>query len=260
MKFPLPPEQRRAQFSLRHVFAVIVALSVCLALVTQLRHLGWALSVGVVGLGVGWWRGDWRLSAAAGTALSIFVLTYLASWVRMDEELMQIRPVGETRYIFHRNSTAIDEYKSINGSLPESLHELDVNTLSVLPRIDGWGGEIRYRRHDDEYELISFGRDRQPGGAGLDADLVYRSAEPSQPKFAPLTVRQFLFEADGSGGIFQAAVVASLLTAVTWYVANWGEDPNRPRIFFELAIAIASAVFAAVLLAYFYVAAAGSNH
>jgi hypothetical protein len=260
MKFPLPPPERPAQFSLRHVFALMVVLSVCLALVTQLRHIGWALSIGAIGMAIGWWRHDWRLSAAAGTALSIFVLTYVASWVRMEGELMRGSSADITRYVFLFNSTAIDEYKSIDGSLPDSLDALELSTLTELPRMDGWGGEIHYRRHNEEYELVSFGRDQQPGGAGLDADVVYRSTKPYQLEVAPLTIRQFLFEADGSIGIFQAAIVASLLTAITWYATNWREDLNRPKIVIELTIAIASAVCAAVVLAYFYVAAAGSSH
>jgi hypothetical protein len=261
MKLPLPPSERPKQFSLRHVFALIVVLSVCLALITQLRHIGWALSVGVVGLAIGWWRHDWRLSVASGTALSIFVLTYVASWVKLrDDSIMHAQPANLTLYVIYRQAAALEEFKSFDGNYPESLDDLDLSQPDEWLGNDGWGTPLKYRRQGDKYELRSLGHDRLPGGAGLEADIVYRSTDPWPPELAPLTARQFLFEAPGSVGVFQAALIASLATALVWYFANWGEIFKRGRVVTELVIAIVCSVVAAVVLAYFYVAAAGSSH
>ncbi len=261
MKFPLPPAERPAQFSLRHVFALILVLSVCLALVTQLRHIGWAVSVGVVGLAVGWWRRDWRLSAAAGTALCIFFLTYVASWVRMRQDpVMHSHPASETIFVLRSTAAALAEYEAIFDAYPEDLDELEIKFTPQRAAIDGWGELLKYERLGDEFKLVSLGRDRRPGGLGLDADFLLHSRAPSNIEFAPLTLRQFLYEAAGSIGIFQAASIASIIAALVWYAANWGEEPTRSDFVWGLAIAIPSAVLAAFLLAYLYVAAAGSNH
>jgi hypothetical protein len=261
MEFPLPPAERRAQFSLRHVFTLILVLSVCLALVTQLRHIGWALSVGVVGLAIGWWRQDWRLSAAVGTALSIFVLTFVASWVRMHRDpLMHSHAGRATTYVLRSTASALEEYKSTFGNYPESLEKLEVEFTQQRAAIDGWGELLEYEQVGDQFTLISRGRDRRPGGLGLDADVTLHSREAPKIVFAPLTLRQFLHEADGSRGIYTAALIASILSALAWYGANWREEPTRSDFVWSLTIAIPSAVLVAVLLAYLYVAAAGSSH
>jgi hypothetical protein len=261
MTLPLPPAERPTQFSLRHLFALIVGVSVCLALITQLRHIGWALSVGVVGLAIGWWRHDWRLSVASGTALSIFVLTYVASWVRMHQDpVMHSHSGSETIFVLRSSASALEEYKSVFGAYPETLDELEIKFSQQRAAIDGWGELIAYERVGDQFTLISRGRDRTPGGLGFDADLVFNSSGPPKIEFAPLTLRQFLYEADGSHGIFLAASIASIISALVWYTANWGEEPTRYDFVWGLAIAIPSAVLAAFLLAYLYVASAGSNH
>jgi hypothetical protein len=261
MKFPLPPPERPAQFSLRHVFALMVVLSVCLALVTQLRHIGLALSIGAIGMAIGWWRHDWRLSAAAGTALSIFVLTYVASWVRMHRDpVMHSHAGSETLYVLRSTASVLEEYKLTFGAYPETLDELEITFTQQRAAIDGWGELLDYERADDHFTLISRGRDRKRGGLGLDADLVLHSSGPSTVVFAPLTLRQFLYEADGSHGIYLAASIASILAALVWYAGNWGEEPTRSDFVWGLAIAIPTAVLTAFLLAYLYVAAAGSSH
>ena len=77
---------------------------------------------------------------------------------------------------------AIDDYAvENNGRYPESLEVLvtpDANGYTFLNRetvpLDPWGHEFIYEPGSgNKFNVISYGKDGQPGGEGDDADLTY---------------------------------------------------------------------------------------
>jgi len=67
----------------------------------------------------------------------------------------------------------IPEYIKMHHKLPNDLRE-----LPIIPREDNriqnaWGREIIYQRTSDKtFTLSSLGRNREPGGNGMDADII----------------------------------------------------------------------------------------
>lgn len=63
---------------------------------------------------------------------------------------------------------------------PEPVNWASGGYLSAMP-LDPWGAEYIYRFPGQigEFDLISLGADGQPGGSGVDADLVYGQAQAS---------------------------------------------------------------------------------
>jgi general secretion pathway protein G len=76
---------------------------------------------------------------------------------------------------------AIELYRMDQGQYPEELIELmsqeteEGESKSYLKKMvkDPWGNEYNYLPIDDNnYELISYGRDGEEGGEGVDADIT----------------------------------------------------------------------------------------
>lgn len=63
---------------------------------------------------------------------------------------------------------------------PEPVNWASGGYLSAMP-LDPWGAEYIYRFPGQigAFDLISLGADGQPGGSGVDADLVYGQAQAS---------------------------------------------------------------------------------
>ncbi len=84
--------------------------------------------------------------------------------------------------------SAIYNYHLDTGTFPESLQDLItqpsteiadtwdgpyLQDTEVLPK-DGWNKEFEYTMPGEggrDFEIVSFGADRQPGGEGYDADI-----------------------------------------------------------------------------------------
>jgi hypothetical protein len=116
-----------------------------------------------------------RLLLSFATALVVFVTAYFCAWKTfymfhgLDQQLTR-RSLIELR-------DDIEKYKETNGKLPEKLEDLDVFKKGFLRQndagqaVDGWLRPFAYEVEDGEYRLFSYGRDGEPGGEGLDADL-----------------------------------------------------------------------------------------
>jgi hypothetical protein len=169
-----------------------------------------------------------RLAVSLVTAALVFVLAYLSAWVSRagapiamgnDYALISMR----THFLVIQK--AISDYAAENGHYPTSLDELargNINGLQLdesgkIAIYDAWGNPWQYERTGEGYRLYSLGRDGQPGGVGLDADI-----EPdSRGSFCiELTLGQFLFEARGAGKLFIAAFVASLFAGLGCYLTG----------------------------------------
>ena len=84
---------------------------------------------------------------------------------------------------------AIDDYAvENNGRYPESLEVLvtpDANGFTFLNKetvpVDPWGHEFVYEPGGgSKFNVISYGKDGQPGGEGDDADITYEMIRNNQ--------------------------------------------------------------------------------
>ena len=257
---PTVPSDR--QFALWHLFTLILVLAIVLALVTQLRHVGFIAAAFVVGGAAGLWRRDWRLAAACATALVIYVATYLASWLPLGHDHVmepQLRLV--TRSNLQQLEWMVQRHADELGEFPKTLKEAaDHVGEPNFPLQDPWGNEFHYRRTDLGFELASFGRDGRSGGVGLDADIVVPQPGEPSTKLHRLPLRQFLFEAQGSNQLFVIATLAGIISAAIWYGVQDRERPSARRLVLSLAATTISAVIVAVFLAVFYIMASQSGH
>jgi Type II secretion system (T2SS), protein G len=116
-----------------------------------------------------------RLLLSFATALVVFVTAYFCAWRTfymfhgLDQQL--------TRQSLIKLRDDIEKYKETHGKLPERLEDLDVVKKGFIRQndagqaVDGWRHPFAYEVDDGEYRLFSYGRDGEPGGEGLDADL-----------------------------------------------------------------------------------------
>ena len=139
-------------------------------------------------------RSEKRRRHQAGVTLieMLVVMTIIALFVALVAPAMLGKGdkarVTATRTQIHNFQTALGAYKLDTGVFPTSeqgLQALRVKPDGVnqwagpymtqdIPK-DGWGHEFVYKypgEHGDEPDIISYGADGQPGGDGLNADLV----------------------------------------------------------------------------------------
>jgi hypothetical protein len=107
----------------------------------------------------------------------------------------------------------IVHHKEETGSLPATLADLEVvkkERVKVDEKgrpVDAWRRPFYYQIKGDSYDLYSLGRDGQPGGAGLDADL---HAGKVDPRTQWLTLWQFMNHAE-TAGIRDTCILAGIL-------------------------------------------------
>jgi general secretion pathway protein G len=244
----------------------VLALSVLLALSTQLRHVGFAVSCFLVATAIGRWRRKWRLFAASLTALIVFTSTYLACWVAMGSaSVMNRLEFVYAEMELEQVNEALQKYAEANGKFPASLQAL-TNVQSLAPRfvgpsgelLDPWGHPFHYRLAGDGFELVCLGRDGKVGGVGLDADMLAGGERDDSKMRLPLS--QFLFETPGSGPVFAIAVMSGLFAGGIWFSSARTKPTSTTRLAAGIAVTTIAAVIVAVFLALFHVAAVQSGH
>lgn len=259
------PPGRQSQFTLRQLLLVMGLLSVSLALTTQWRHIGFVLACFFVACAVGTWRKHAGMFFAGLTGLIVFVTTYAAAWVQLgDNFTMNSEYLRGDTYLLRQLDAALAQHAQEEGAFPQTLEELD-NSQREFPvdeegRLIGqWRQSVHYRRLAEGYELATLGRDGEPGGLGGDADLESPGSSRSKAPSLRLPFRYFAFEANGSWGVFLAALVGSLMTAnLAWSLPK--QLPNRNQLLGAVIVIAVGASVVAVFLAGFYVAAGNSGH
>lgn len=261
------PTPRPTQFNLRHILLLFVALGALLALVTQLRHVGFFAFCFISAAATGWWLRNWRLMTAGLTAISVFVITYLACWVQLGYGPRMHRwPTLYGSYHFEPIHEALSKYDREKGGFPDSLsdladlegHNLPFDESGEMMWGDGWNRPLHYEKTPDGFRLGSLGRDGVAGGVGLDAD-IFLGDKPIGPQ-TRLPPKQFLFETEGSGGVFMAAVLASFAAGCIWFGGPAKEQLRVRSLIVGVTAATVSAVLVAIFLAAFYVAVSQSGH
>ncbi len=149
------------------------------------------------------------LIAGGAVAALIIGVPWLAGgmWkVRYDQYV--------TQRAFAFLSEAIATYEEQNGRFPESLDDLDdrapVEDWRRSIKYDGWERPIEYVVEGGSYTLRSLGRDGEPGGVGLDCDLIH--LDPTPPESTP--TRGQILSDPGIGWIIQVGLAAGLVACV----------------------------------------------
>jgi hypothetical protein len=242
---------------------LMAIVSLVLALTTQWRHVGLVVGCFAAGALVGVWRMSPRLLVASLAGLCVFLATYAAAWVQLGTNEQMNGRWNRDSYLLRRVDELLDEYRQARGVYPESLAELE-DSQQYLQRnqagqvINRWSQPLVYRQTAQGYDVISLGRDRLPGGRGEDEDL---SSPGSVTRLVSsrLPLRTFFFDTNGSGGVFLAALIGSLVTAnLGWQMPGLSLSPVRVAC--SVIVIIAGAAWVAFFLAEVYVAAGNSGH
>jgi len=76
-----------------------------------------------------------------------------------------------TKLTMGKVSQQVIMHQAMQGDLPTEAQGLEVvYSGEEVPR-DAWSGEFEYERAKRDFDLLSFGKDGEPGGAGFAADL-----------------------------------------------------------------------------------------
>lgn len=160
-----------------------------------------------------------RILIALLCGVVVFCVLNVAAWYNLRGEGNVCRRQMYTRAHLGFIEDAIPEYQKEHGSLPASLRDLsDLDKRGFELTVDGrpldeWGHPIRYEVTEDICNVYSLGRDGQPGGVGLDAELYhdYRNQDAALPTF-----RQYFLEKDSAevdrSGFTMAALMAGVGT------------------------------------------------
>lgn len=243
----------------------MLVLSVMLALVTQLKHVGAVAACCLAGMVLGRTLGKPALLQSSVTALLVFTITNLACWMSIgDSHVMEYRPSMLARAELEWLSDTLAKHAEAEDALPDRL--ADVFGLngwafrqdSSGQLLDPWGHPYHYRPTGDRFELASLGRDGRSGGVGLDADVTLDGG--SSPPLTRLPISQFLFETTGSRSVFLVALAASVLSGSLWFRSTRQESLPPKATVAGIAAATLFTVLVASFLAAFHVAASQSGH
>lgn len=119
----------------------------------------------------------------------------------------------------------VREFQREHNRLPTSISEIE-GGVGTLRRDfnDPWGRPLKLAISDKEFLVTTYGRDGQPGGIGLDADL---STDNLSPPEANLTLQQYLFEIDSSSVWLSCALCGLLAAVLTWRESRPQNSPFR---------------------------------
>ena len=253
------------QFTLRQLLVFMLVLSVMLALIIQLKHVGAVAACCLAGMVLGRALGKPALIQSSVTALLVFTITYLACWMSLgDSHVMELRPSMLARAELEWLHDTLAKHAEADGALPDRLADAsglggrELQLDSSGQPLDPWGHPYHYRPSGDRFELASLGRDGRSGGVGLDADVTLDGG--SSPPQTRLPISQFLFETTGSRSVFLVALVASVLSGSLWLRSTRRESLPLRAAVAGLAAATLFTVLVASFLAAFHVAASQSGH
>jgi hypothetical protein len=142
--------------------------------------------------------------------------------------------------------------------LPESLTDLREFDASTLPFdddgdiADAWERPLRYSVEEQDYLVVSYGRDGRAGGVGLDADLSNKTPDP---KHALPTFRQFFTEMPSGGIVGTCAATGILASIVSLLLIRAPAPTTRGTIglVVKIAITILASLAAALIMSVFHI-------
>jgi hypothetical protein len=159
-----------------------------------------------------------RLITAPVLGLLAFAFSTWVGWELATPQLTKEQEA--TIFMLRAISSAVKNYVSLFEELPGKLGDLRLVSPGLFERrnrdeiLDGWGRPFHTEFDKHSWQVISYGRDSQPGGAGLDADISSQTESASE--YWP-TFFQFLFYLNPLP-VLIIALVASLFAFVLSYV------------------------------------------
>lgn len=153
-----------------------------------------------------------RILVAALFAVLIGMIAILAAWNGAAAGYDGHGPTDNTHYRLEKLTSCIIAFQKETGSLPEDLGKLSAwergkkDSPSVPPYsgirdgilCDGWKNPVVYVHEGDHFTVTSFGADREPGGVGIDADMIFDQRGGMQKRVLfGMTFVQFLREKTG---------------------------------------------------------------
>ncbi|MFI4848837.1 MAG: type II secretion system protein GspG [Gimesia chilikensis] len=190
----------------------------------------------------------------------IFVILNVAAWYNLRGQRNMCRNQDFTRFYGLRVlGMQIADYREKHGVLPDTLAEIpDVHTILQQPGeplLDSWGNPFQYRREGEAYELFSYGRDGQPGGVGLDADLYVdgRNRERALPTFRQFFLTNDKDEVARDGFLVAGAEAAFLVFCFTLMTLKGTTSTGHPMtawryIWFTLVVLVIATGMGLMLL------------
>jgi len=176
---------------------------------------------------------------------------------------------------------ALADFAKENGHYPDSLADLtnqehmpekDSRKEYLRSRVeesgefrvdDGWGNRYRcrYERMDTGFRFYGLSQYEQPGGRGVDAELVDTGFQ-HQEFFGPRyflhykpTLHQFLFDLRYSGTLFKVALSASLCAGILCFLSARRRTVPRtsPKtLLFSILVTTGLAVLVSLFLVFLY--------
>jgi hypothetical protein len=121
-----------------------------------------------------------RLATALTVALAVVALSTYVGWSMATPQFSKEQE--GTVFMLQAIQSAATTYVSVFEENPHGLGDLRIISPGLFERrtrdeiLDGWGKPFHTEFHEDSWLVLSYGRAGQPGGAGLDARRIDRSA------------------------------------------------------------------------------------
>lgn len=160
-----------------------------------------------------------RFVASLVTAVIIAGTAYLGAWHSIGDHWYANMGPYMTRNLMGAIRDDIERYKTKNGHLPAKLSDLGPAADLI---VDAWGRPFQYEVVGDSYDLYSLGRDGQPGGSRLDADLHLGKVDRDNEHLT-------LWEFSTHDGIEKVILICILAGLLAFPVALIGEGRRRER-------------------------------
>ncbi|MFT3883149.1 MAG: type II secretion system protein GspG [Gemmatales bacterium] len=185
-----------------------------------------------------------RLLVAFVVGLFIAFTSYLCAYFNQRGAYGLV--TGEPFSIRHVQH-AIETHREKAGRWPTSLAEVEdlkdrLNDQGQF--LNPWNHPYQYRVEGDKYELYSLGKDGQPGGEGLDADLQARN-RPEPP-----TLRQFTLDLP-TGGVLAACILSGVCAGLFCLMQK--RDLSRRSFYLRLGATAIGAILLAVVISVLHI-------
>jgi hypothetical protein len=170
-----------------------------------------------------------RVLLSLATGAIVCSTAYICAWYQYRDFYYFRSEQWETRKTLEDLQADVERHQKATGRLPEKLTDLEsvqqgkVSVDDAGQPLDGWRRPIQYRIEADGYSLFSYGRDGQPGGHGLDADLYAGKVDKENER---PTLWQFATLLD-DGWILKGCVLAGAFSLALCLIAGEGRLGKR---------------------------------
>jgi hypothetical protein len=201
---------------------------------------------------------DWRrrMLVAALAAAVVFVITFEAARTAQSDAVAYMAGSSMEQMSVRRLQKAVDEHIAATGKAPVALDDVPEvqKEFAADPsgRADYWDSPYQLVTRDGKPTVLSLGRDRAPGGEGIDGDIT-ATARPR------LTLRQFI-ELAPMHIVLVICAGAAAATAYITFNAPAKPPPAHAKLYALLLTAVITGAFAVVVGFFIAAVHAPSGH